>query len=222
MPGFSVDHNGTSQQIMYADNVDFSGGDNNTVQERVIANGQLLIGASTSPKIRVNTLTAGAGITITNGAGTITIASDILTTNVIVTSAQLKMLSTVPAQLLAPPGPNLSYQILQVACYVDFATTPYTNANAADLYFIYGSSAGANLSCGFFGSGNGVTGTGLLDTSGDSFLGMSNMGNDARGMPVADIVNREITLINNAGLDLASGDSDLHLQILYRLVTTPF
>ena len=75
MPGFSADHNGTSQQIMYADNVDFSGADNNTVQERVIADGQLLIGASTSPKIRVNTLTAGSGITVTNGAGTITIAS---------------------------------------------------------------------------------------------------------------------------------------------------
>lgn len=173
----------------------------------------------------INILGSGS-IVVTGNIGTSTLtisdSSALQTTNVIVTSAQLKTLLTVPAQLLAPPGANLSYQIVQVACYVDFATTPYTNTNNADLYIIYGSSVGSNLSCGFFGSGNGVTGTGLLDTSGDAFLGMSNMENDARGMPVADIVNREITLINNAGLNLATGDSDLHLQILYRIVTTPF
>ncbi len=64
MPGFN-------NSVMYADNVDFSGA--SPVTAKVTLDGQLLIGSTAAPNIRVNTLTAGAGATITNGAGTITI-----------------------------------------------------------------------------------------------------------------------------------------------------
>jgi hypothetical protein len=40
---------------------------------QVTANGQLLIGSASAPFLRANTLTAGAGVTITNAAGAITI-----------------------------------------------------------------------------------------------------------------------------------------------------
>ena len=66
MPGFS---NGT----MFADNVDFSGA--SPVTAKVTADGQLLIGSTASPNIRVATLSAAPGITITNGAGSITIGA---------------------------------------------------------------------------------------------------------------------------------------------------
>ncbi len=66
MPGFS-------NNTMYADNVDFTGATNHA--PRVTLDGQLLIGSTAAPNIRVATLTAGAGISITNGAGSITIAS---------------------------------------------------------------------------------------------------------------------------------------------------
>lgn len=64
MPGFD-------NSVMYADNVDFSGG--SPVAAKVTTNGQLLIGATAAPHIRVGNLVAGAGATVTNGAGTITI-----------------------------------------------------------------------------------------------------------------------------------------------------
>ncbi len=64
MPGFD-------NSVMYADNVDFSGA--SPVAAKVTLDGQLLIGSTAAPNIRVATLTAGAGATITNGAGTITI-----------------------------------------------------------------------------------------------------------------------------------------------------
>lgn len=64
---------GFANGVMYARNVDFSGVDNPTAQ--VTADGQLLIGSTASPNIKVNTLTAGAGISITNGSGSITIAT---------------------------------------------------------------------------------------------------------------------------------------------------
>lgn len=62
---------GFKSDTVYADNVDFTGSTQPTPQ--VLLNGQLLIGSTVAPKIRVATLTAGPGVNITNGAGTITI-----------------------------------------------------------------------------------------------------------------------------------------------------
>jgi len=39
----------------------------------ILADGQLLIGSAVAPNVRVGTLTPGAGVTITNGPGTITV-----------------------------------------------------------------------------------------------------------------------------------------------------
>ena len=62
---------GFSRDTVYANNVDFTGSTQPTPQ--VLLNGQLLIGSAVAPNIRVATLTAGPGVNITNGAGTITI-----------------------------------------------------------------------------------------------------------------------------------------------------
>lgn len=64
---------GFDNDTMYATNVDFSG--STSPAPTVTLNGQLLIGSTAAPNIRVGTLTAGAGITITNGAGSIQIAA---------------------------------------------------------------------------------------------------------------------------------------------------
>lgn len=64
---------GFDNDTMFADNVDFSG--SGTVEPRVTADGELLIGSSVDPKIRVSTLTAGSGVSIVNGQGTITISA---------------------------------------------------------------------------------------------------------------------------------------------------
>lgn len=64
---------GFTNDVLHAENVDFSGGF--PVEGKVIADGQLLIGSTVAPNIRVATLTAGANVTITNGAGTIQIAA---------------------------------------------------------------------------------------------------------------------------------------------------
>lgn len=64
---------GFDNDTMYANNVDFTG--STTPAPQVLNQGELLIGSSIAPRIRVATLTAGANITITNGDGTITIAA---------------------------------------------------------------------------------------------------------------------------------------------------
>src|SRR5438105_1356308 len=64
---------GFNKTIMFADNVDFTGGDGTVGQ--VLLDGQLLIGSTASPHIKTATLTAGTGISISNGSGSITITN---------------------------------------------------------------------------------------------------------------------------------------------------
>src|SRR5271157_3099822 len=57
--------------VLVCPNVDFR--QTSPVAGLMVADGQLLIGATGAPHIRANTLTAGTGISITNAAGSITI-----------------------------------------------------------------------------------------------------------------------------------------------------
>lgn len=69
MGGFGVDSSGTN--ILYADNVDFSGSDTQTKQ--INTDGQLLIGSTASPNIKSGFLGSTDGsITWTTGSGTLT------------------------------------------------------------------------------------------------------------------------------------------------------
>ena len=64
---------GFDNDVLYADNVDFSGG--SPVTGKITANGQLLIGSSVAPHIRVGSLTSTDGsLAITNSAGGINLA----------------------------------------------------------------------------------------------------------------------------------------------------
>jgi hypothetical protein len=65
MPGFN---NG----VVWADNVRFDG---SAYPGQVTTDGQLLIGSTVAPNIRVSTLTAGPGVGIVNGSGSITISA---------------------------------------------------------------------------------------------------------------------------------------------------
>ena len=63
---------GFDNDVLYADNVDFTGG--SPVTGKVTANGQLLIGSAVSPHIRVGSLTStGGSVVFTSGPGTLNI-----------------------------------------------------------------------------------------------------------------------------------------------------
>lgn len=72
MAGFNSIEGNTFGSVMYADNASFDGTPRGGV---ISADGQLWIGSSVAPYVRKGTLTAGTGITITNGNGSITIAN---------------------------------------------------------------------------------------------------------------------------------------------------
>lgn len=64
---------GIDNDVFFGTNVDFRGVE--PVTGQMIADGQLLIGAAAAPYIRANYLSAGSGINIVNGPGTITIST---------------------------------------------------------------------------------------------------------------------------------------------------
>ena len=60
------------EDVVYADNVSFDGTQRGGM---ITTDGELLIGSTAAPHIRKGTITAGANITVTNGEGSIEIAS---------------------------------------------------------------------------------------------------------------------------------------------------
>ena len=64
---------GFENDVMVASNVNFNNNDPKPHLGIINSNGQLLIGAAVYPFIRAGFLSAGTGVTITNGPGTITI-----------------------------------------------------------------------------------------------------------------------------------------------------
>ncbi len=62
---------GFDNDVMFATNVDFTG--STTVTPQVTTNGQLLIGSTVAPKIRVGSLANNANMNVAVGAGTITL-----------------------------------------------------------------------------------------------------------------------------------------------------
>lgn len=90
---------GFTNDIVVAENVDFSGG--HPVTGKVTSNGQLLIGATVAPNIRVGNLHSSDGsITITNGPGTI----DIITSG----ASVVETLTPDEGGIISPIGGNIN------------------------------------------------------------------------------------------------------------------
>lgn len=70
MAGFS--NVSSDETIMFADNASFNGDERSG---KLTLNGQLWIGSTASPHVVKGTITAGSGITVTNGSGTIQISA---------------------------------------------------------------------------------------------------------------------------------------------------
>lgn len=68
--------------------------------------GRLLIGSSASPYVVCANLTSNSGITVANGAGTIALNSVIQSSQVTITSAQLKAINTSPVVMVPAQGAN--------------------------------------------------------------------------------------------------------------------
>ena len=116
-------------------------------------NGQLLIGNGTG--YTLNTLTAGTGITVTNGAGTITVASSGLLSFSAGTTG------------FTPSSPTTGAVVLAGTLVIANGGTGATTAAAARANL----GAGTVTSVGGTGTVNGITLTGTVTTAGSLTLG---------------------------------------------------
>lgn len=142
MPGFN---NG----VVYADNVSFDG---TAYPGKVTTDGQLLIGSSVAPNIRVATIaaTVGQGVSVTNGNGTITLSgidASTLSKGVILLATDAETIAGLLATVVTTPS-NITAKLgLQTANSFVYGTGPsnalgWTNA-ATDGQILVGSSIGA-------------------------------------------------------------------------------
>ena len=120
-------------------------------------NGKLLIGNGTGYSL--NTLTAGTGITVTNGAGTITVASSGLTSFSAGTTG------------FTPSSPTSGAVVLAGTLVIANGGTGATSAAAARANLGAGTGNGTVTSVGGTGTVNGITLTGTVTTAGNLTLG---------------------------------------------------
>jgi len=120
-------------------------------------NGKLLIGNGTGYSL--NTLTAGAGITVTNGTGTITVASSGLTSFSAGTTG------------FTPSSPTTGAVVLAGTLVIANGGTGATSAAAARANLGAGTGNGTVTSVGGTGTVNGITLTGTVTTAGNLTLG---------------------------------------------------
>ena len=120
-------------------------------------NGKLLIGNGTGYSL--NTLTAGTGITVTNGAGTITVASSGLTSFSAGTTG------------FTPSSPTTGAVVLAGTLLIANGGTGATSAAAARANLGAGTGNGTVTSVGGTGTVNGITLTGTVTTAGNLTLG---------------------------------------------------
>ena len=120
-------------------------------------NGKLLIGNGTGYSL--NTLTAGTGITVPNGAGTISVAS----------SGLLSFSAGITG--LTPSSPTTGAVVLAGTLVIANGGTGATSAAAARANLGAGTGNGTVTSVGGTGTVNGITLTGTVTTTGNLTLG---------------------------------------------------
>lgn len=152
---------GFNKTIMFADNVDFTGGDGTVGQ--VLLDGQLLIGATSPPHIRTSTLTAGTGISVSNGTGTITISAtgSGLTWNLLSSNNPTVANN---GYFLVSPGGVISLSLPASSALGDVVEIVVRGATG----FVLNQAAGQKVYIGANSTTTGVTGTITSTAQGDS------------------------------------------------------
>jgi len=201
---------GIENDVLVAKNVNFDFLSNPPHNGIVSADGQLLIGSTANPNIAMvaNTLTAGTGITITNGPGSITIAStasatDLHTARFIVASSTVGTganYTSITSAIAAAVGTGINSTIfLQPGTYTENFTIPpginiaaYNNDELTPNVTIVG-----KITMTAAGRA-GISGV-RLQTNGDFFLAVTGS-----AASIIDLSDCFLNCTNNTGISLTS------------------
>jgi len=157
--GFSSITGNAYGSVMQADNVSFDG----TYRGGIITtDGQLLIGSSVAPHIRVGTLTAGTGISIVTGNGTISISSSTSVTWSLISASQTLVIDN--GYFCVSPGGALALLLPPVSKVGDTIEITLDGATS----FAITQAAGQQIRFGNQTTTSGVTGSVTSNNQGDS------------------------------------------------------
>ncbi len=197
MPGFD-------NSVMYASNVDFTG--NASVSSQVVSNGQLLIGSTSAPNIRVGSLTSSnTSLNFTNGSGTIDITHPVILATLTLNSTDMLNLFTIPIEIVPAQGSGTFISPISVSSILNFNSIPYDVSGSTGMEFSVGGNSSISL-----------TASGFLDQSQDMLSGSYA---SVFTFTAASSLNQPLN-ISVGGGNFINGDSQVTFQILYRVVTT--
>lgn len=157
------------ESILFADNASFDGTERGG---KLTTDGQLWIGATASPHVRKGSLTAGVGVSITNGAGTITIG-------LAGGSAPVQHLTADTGGLLNPDGSN-NFNI------VSTATNGIDTSGSGSTITIGMASPYADASFAFARSASGATNTLTISNTSNTASSNALLQNTVAGTSAGD------------------------------------
>jgi hypothetical protein len=183
------------------------------VFSNTMTNGQVIIG-STGAQPQAAALTQGTGISITNGANSITIASTVTSTfsqvSVSVTSAQLLNIVGNSVLLLAAPGVNKSYLVTSVFVEYDYNSAAYASTGS-NFFISYGNSGAAGAATAIPQVEFTATADRIFFAYPDTTFVTSVSGN---------ITNQGLYLYSNN--NMTTGDSPIVVHLTYQIITSTF
>ncbi len=131
------------------------------------------------------------------------VASEVRSTSVTVTSAQILDLDANPIELLPTLGSNQAYDITSVCSYINFNTTPYTVNSTKIAVAVNGYINYEDAICDAFVSNQ------------DAFYKWGFSSN----APIVSGIGGSAILALSDGTDLTDGDSPITFFIQYRILT---
>jgi hypothetical protein len=174
-------------------------------------NGQVLVGSTGADPAFATVGSANTSIANTLGAGTLSLDVDesyLQTATVTVSTAELLALATTPKTLVAAPGADKFIEFLGAKFILNYNSVPYTEAG--DNFGIkYTDASGVQVS-------STTESTGFIDQAADMITN-SIPANDVI-VTAAGSVNQALVL-DNLGSNFGAGNSEMFVQIRYRIIT---
>ena len=189
----------------YSNSVSYAGrkaSDKKTGQVRLATTAE--VAAGTNDNVAISAKDAVAAIAVVDTA--VDAVAQLAT--VTVSTAELLALATTPKELVAAPGADKYIEFLGAQFILNYATTQYTEAGD-NMGIKYTDASGVQVS-------STVECTGFIDQAADTITSAIPVGDAIVAASAA--VNKALVL-DNLNANFAAGDSEMFVQIRYKIIT---
>lgn len=178
-------------------------------------NGQIAIGSTGADPVLAG-ITAGTGISVSNGAGTITVSSSagLLMSTTQLTSSQVKNLHATPITAIAAPSAGQSIWPIAIISRLDYGGSNVFTAGASQFIALFWTAVGNNNR-----PFNAVTNAVIVASANTYYYGSTLV---LTQFTASQVEAQPMVLYNNNATEIsgnAAGNNTITVQILYTIVT---